>query len=172
VWLYFRFHLSFRDVQDLLAERGVVVSHEAIRQLCMKFGAAFASGLRRRRARPGDKCPTRRSALKARTQAANQLHAIIQTAPNPRREQLRSLRLPELVKRGRRPCRCSPGEPAITQNVWPRRPPSRPCVGSARSMLHLDASTGIASIESTTNSAPTAGKSQIVRQRCLSWANG
>ena len=55
VWLYFRFHLSFRDVQDLLAERGVVVSHEAIRQWCARFGAAFASGLRRRRARPGDK---------------------------------------------------------------------------------------------------------------------
>ena len=34
VWLYFRFHLSFRDVQDLLAERGVVVSHETIRQWC------------------------------------------------------------------------------------------------------------------------------------------
>src|SRR6266542_3474425 len=55
VWLYFRFHLSFRDVQDLLAERGVIVSHEAIRQWCTKFGAVFASGLRRRRARPGDK---------------------------------------------------------------------------------------------------------------------
>jgi putative transposase len=54
VWLYFRFHLSFRDVQDLLAARGVLVSHEAIRQWCAKFGAAFASGLRRRRARPGD----------------------------------------------------------------------------------------------------------------------
>src|ERR1700682_5002261 len=39
VWLYFRFHLSFRDVQDLLAERGVVVSHETIRQWCTKFGA-------------------------------------------------------------------------------------------------------------------------------------
>jgi putative transposase len=55
VWLYFRFHLSFRDVQDLLAKRGVVVSHEAIRQWCATFGPAFASGLRRRRARPGDK---------------------------------------------------------------------------------------------------------------------
>ncbi len=55
VWLYFRFHLSFRDVEDLLAERGISVSHEAIRQWCTKFGAAFASGLRRRRARPGDK---------------------------------------------------------------------------------------------------------------------
>jgi transposase-like protein len=47
VWLYFRFHLSFRDVQDLLAERGIVVSHEAICQWCTKFGAAFASGRRR-----------------------------------------------------------------------------------------------------------------------------
>jgi transposase-like protein len=55
VWLYFRFHLSFRDVEDLLAERGILVSHEGIRQWCTKFGAAFARGLRRRRARPGDK---------------------------------------------------------------------------------------------------------------------
>src|SRR5918911_515267 len=55
VWLYFRFHLSFRDVQDLLAERGVVVSHEAIRQWCAKFGPSYAAGLRRRRAQPGDK---------------------------------------------------------------------------------------------------------------------
>jgi putative transposase len=55
VWLYFRFNLSFRDVQDLLAERGVIVSHETIRQWCTRFGAAFAGGLRRRRARAGDK---------------------------------------------------------------------------------------------------------------------
>src|SRR5215471_6416330 len=55
VWLYFRFHLSFRDVQDLLAERSIIVSHEAIRQWCTKFGAAFAAALRRRRARPDDK---------------------------------------------------------------------------------------------------------------------
>jgi transposase-like protein len=55
VWLYFRFHLSFRDVQDLLAERGIVVSHEAIRQWCTKFGPTYAAGLRHRRARSGDK---------------------------------------------------------------------------------------------------------------------
>jgi hypothetical protein len=54
VWLYFRFHLSFRDVQDLLAERGIVVSHETIRQWCTKFGATYAAGLRRRRVRAGD----------------------------------------------------------------------------------------------------------------------
>src|SRR3981081_4733930 len=65
VWLYFRFHLSFRDVQDLLAERGIVVSHEAIRQWCVKFGAAFAAGLRRRRVRAGDKWHLAEVALKS-----------------------------------------------------------------------------------------------------------
>src|SRR5436189_3114317 len=52
VWLYFRFHLSLRNVQDLLAERGLVVSHESIRQWCDTFGPTFAAGLRKRRARP------------------------------------------------------------------------------------------------------------------------
>jgi putative transposase len=55
VWLYYRFHLSHRDIEDLLAERGIVVSYEAIRLWCRKFGPAFAAGLRRRRAHAGDK---------------------------------------------------------------------------------------------------------------------
>lgn len=46
---------QFATFRDLLAKRGVIVSHEAIRQWCTKFGAAYASGLVRRRARPGDK---------------------------------------------------------------------------------------------------------------------
>jgi putative transposase len=66
VWLYFRFHLSFRDVQDLLAERGIGVSHETIRQWCTKFGATYARGLRRRRARAGDKWHLDEVALKIR----------------------------------------------------------------------------------------------------------
>src|SRR6266568_2134692 len=70
VWLYFRFHLSFRDVEDLLAERGISVSHEAIRQWCTKFGAAFASGLRRRRARPGDKWQHRRGSVEDQRQTS------------------------------------------------------------------------------------------------------
>src|SRR3954470_9095453 len=65
VWLYFRFHLSFR-VRDLLAERGIVVSHESIRQWCTKFGASFAAGLRLRRARTGDKWHLDEVALKIR----------------------------------------------------------------------------------------------------------
>ncbi|TXS69823.1 IS6 family transposase [Streptomyces sp. sk2.1] len=55
VWLYFRFPLSFREVEELMLERGVVVSHETIRRWCLKFGQAYANALRRRRPRPGDK---------------------------------------------------------------------------------------------------------------------
>ncbi len=54
VWLYHRFSLSFRDVEDLLAQRGVVVSYEAIRQWCAKFGPGYAAKLKRRRGRLGD----------------------------------------------------------------------------------------------------------------------
>jgi putative transposase len=53
VWLYYRFHLSHRDIEDLLAERGVPVSDEAIRLGCRRIGPTFAAGLRRRRARVG-----------------------------------------------------------------------------------------------------------------------
>ncbi len=55
VWLYFRCSLSFRDVEELLAARGVVVTYETIRQWCRKFGQQYANELRRRRAQPGDK---------------------------------------------------------------------------------------------------------------------
>jgi DDE domain len=55
VWLYYRFTLSYRDVEELLFERGITVSHEAIRQWCQKFGQDYANRLRRRRPQPGDK---------------------------------------------------------------------------------------------------------------------
>jgi putative transposase len=54
VWVYYRFPLSYRDVQELLFERGIHVSHEAIRQWCGKFGQEDAKQWRRRRPRPGD----------------------------------------------------------------------------------------------------------------------
>jgi hypothetical protein len=54
VWLSYRFTLSYRDVEELLFERGITVSHEAIRQWCRKFGQAYANQLRHRRPRPGD----------------------------------------------------------------------------------------------------------------------
>src|SRR4051812_33559849 len=52
VWLYLRFTLSFRDIEDLLAERGLDVSYETIRRWVLKFGPLFARELRRRRPRP------------------------------------------------------------------------------------------------------------------------
>ena len=54
VWLYHRFCLSFRDTEDLLAQRGVTVTYETIRQWCQTFGPAYARTLRRRRGRMGD----------------------------------------------------------------------------------------------------------------------
>lgn len=48
VWLYFRFALSFRDVEEMLAMRGVTLSYETIREWCLKFGQTYANGLRRR----------------------------------------------------------------------------------------------------------------------------
>lgn len=55
MWLYFRFGVSFRDVEEMVAARGVLVSYETIRCWCDKFGKQFADDLRRRRARAGDK---------------------------------------------------------------------------------------------------------------------
>ena len=54
VWLYFRFALSYRDVEELLAARGVILTYETVRQWCRKFGQTYANALRHRRPRPGD----------------------------------------------------------------------------------------------------------------------
>ncbi|HEY4384124.1 MAG TPA: DDE-type integrase/transposase/recombinase [Ktedonobacteraceae bacterium] len=54
VWLYFRFSLSFRDVEELLAQRGISVTYETVRQWCLRFGQTYANALRRLRPRCGD----------------------------------------------------------------------------------------------------------------------
>jgi putative transposase len=54
VWLYYRFNLSHRDIEDLLAERGIIVSREAIRLWCIKFGALYASRLKQKLRGYGD----------------------------------------------------------------------------------------------------------------------
>jgi putative transposase len=54
VWLYFRFCLSYRDVEELMAARGVILTYEAVRSWCRKFGQAYAKALRQRHPRPGD----------------------------------------------------------------------------------------------------------------------
>jgi transposase-like protein len=54
VWLYYRFNLSHRDIEDLLAERGITVSREAIRLWCIKFGAIYTQRLKRNHREYGD----------------------------------------------------------------------------------------------------------------------
>src|SRR5260221_230373 len=55
VWLYFRFTLSFRDVEEMLAMRGVALTYETVREWCLKFGQTYANGLRHKAPRPGDR---------------------------------------------------------------------------------------------------------------------
>ncbi|EEB77529.1 hypothetical protein GPB2148_1262 [marine gamma proteobacterium HTCC2148] len=54
VWLYYRFNLSYRDIEDLLAERGIIVTRESIRLWCIKFGALYARRLKRNHRGYGD----------------------------------------------------------------------------------------------------------------------
>jgi len=54
VWLYYRFNLSHRDIEDLLAERGITVSYETIRLWCIKFGAIYTRRLKRKHRGYGD----------------------------------------------------------------------------------------------------------------------
>jgi transposase-like protein len=55
IWLYLRFTLSYRDVEELLAERGLDISYETVRRWVLKFGPAIARRLRQRRHRPSDR---------------------------------------------------------------------------------------------------------------------
>src|SRR5215218_1974700 len=55
VWLYFRFPLSLRMVEEMLAVRGIIINHETVRQWALKFGQEFANRIRRRLPRAGDK---------------------------------------------------------------------------------------------------------------------
>ena len=72
VWLYLRFTLSYRDVEDLLAERGLDLSYETVRRWVLKFGPLFARTLRRLRPRPTGTCwggrpPVRHRCAKVRS---------------------------------------------------------------------------------------------------------
>ena len=55
IWLYLRFTLSYRDVEELLAERGIEVSYESVRRWVLKFGPVIARELRRLRPRPSSR---------------------------------------------------------------------------------------------------------------------
>ena len=70
VWLYHRFNLSLRDIEDLLAQRGVTVSHESIRLWCIKFGPEFAKRPWRKHQGFGDTLYVDEVFVKIRGQAA------------------------------------------------------------------------------------------------------
>ncbi len=55
VWLYFHFSISYRDVEEMMAMRGLTLTYETIRYWCLKFGQAYSNALHRSRPRPGDK---------------------------------------------------------------------------------------------------------------------
>lgn len=67
VWLYFRFALSYRDVEDLMAERGIDVSYETVRRWTPKFGPAYAGRIRRHRSKPSDRWHLHEVFLRRRT---------------------------------------------------------------------------------------------------------
>lgn len=55
VWLYFRFSLSYRDIEEMMAMRGVTLTYETVRHWCLKFGQTYTNGLRHKSSRPGDR---------------------------------------------------------------------------------------------------------------------
>ena len=90
VWLYFRFTLSFRDIEEIRAARGIFVTDETIRQWCLKFGQPFANAVRRRLPRPGDKWPLDERYLKLNGQLPYLWRAALSHQPTrPQERQMR-----------------------------------------------------------------------------------
>nr|WP_084698672.1 IS6 family transposase [Roseomonas aerilata] len=112
VWLYFRFPLSLRMVGEMLAARGIVVSHETIRQWALKFGQEFANGIRRRLTRAGDKWHLAEVVLKINGlthwlwRAVDQAGMVLDVLVQRRRDKQAAKRLlRKLLKRQMRPPR-------------------------------------------------------------------
>src|SRR3954451_19165490 len=112
VWLYFRFPLSLRMVDELLAARGITVSHETVRQWARKFGQAFANQIRRRLPRAGDKWHLDEVEVKIAGQkhwlwrAVDQTGMVLDVLVQSRRDKRAAKRLlRKLLKKQRRPPR-------------------------------------------------------------------
>src|ERR671928_761347 len=111
VWLYFRFPLSLRMVEEMLAARGIVVSHETIRRWALRFGQAFANRIRRRLPRPGDKWHLDEVAIKVAGvrhwlwRAVDQAGMVLDVLVQGRRDKRAAKRLLRklLKKQGRMP---------------------------------------------------------------------
>jgi len=106
VWLYFRFALSYRDVEELLAERGVIVTYETIRHWCEKFGRRYAKRLRAQRGPLGDTWYLEEVSLKinGRLQylwrAVDQEGSVLDILVQPRRDKQAATRCFKRLLRG------------------------------------------------------------------------
>jgi putative transposase len=112
VWLYSRFPLSLRMVEEMLAPRGIVVSHETVRRWALKFGQAFANRIRRRLPRAGDKWHLDEVAIKIAGvehwlwRAVDQTGVVLDVLVQSRRDKRAAKRLlRKLLKKQMRPPR-------------------------------------------------------------------
>jgi putative transposase len=112
VWLYFRFPLSLRMVEEMLAMRGIIVSHETVRQWARKFGQDFANRIRRRLPMAGDKWHLDEVAVKIASKkyrlwrAVDQDGTVLDILVQSRRDKRAAKRLlRKLLKTQRRPPR-------------------------------------------------------------------
>jgi putative transposase len=98
VWLYFNFCVSFRDVELMMAFRGVHLSYETVRRWCNKFGKSYADQLRRKRPKPGDKWHLDEVFLKINGvqhylwRAVDQHGAVIDILVQPKRDRFAAMR--------------------------------------------------------------------------------
>src|SRR5258708_12380412 len=112
VWLYFRFPLSLRMVEEMLAARGIIVSHESVRQWALKFGQDFANQIRRRQPAAGDKWHLDEVVVKIASRkhwlwrAVDQTGVVLDVLVQRRRDKQAAKRLlRKLLKRQARPPR-------------------------------------------------------------------
>jgi putative transposase len=110
IWLYFRFPLSLRMVEEMLAARGILVSHETVRQWALKFGQGFANQIRRRLPHPGDRWHLDEVVIKIAGKrhwlwrAVDQDGIVLDVLVQSRRDKLAAKRLlRKLLKRQGRP---------------------------------------------------------------------
>jgi transposase-like protein len=105
VWLYFRFALSFRDVEELMFSRGVCLTYQTVWEWSLKFGQTYANGLRRRSPRPGDQWHLDEVLLKINGRLNYLWRAVDQDGrrighpgPESQRQERRQEVLPQVVK--------------------------------------------------------------------------
>jgi putative transposase len=97
VWLYYRFALSNRNIEEMMAKRGVQITYETVRKWCQKFGSLYAAQLRRKRARIGTKWHLDEVFIKMNgiqhylLRAVDQIGAVIDILVQPRRDRWAAL---------------------------------------------------------------------------------